>query len=533
MFAPSEKRGYLAAHSFWHYVRITALLTLAALMALSLTAAQASVAGSPAISNFSPAGGSAGTVVQINGTGLSSATAVTIGGVPAYFTIQSDSEIDATVPNGAGAGPVTVLTPSGSISSATGFNMTPAPMITSFTPTSGLPGTIVSLTGTGFSTVTSAAVNGVNASFQIHTDSSMNVTVPNSATTGPISVTNPGGTATSATNFTVLPVPAPTISSFSPTSGSVGTDVTIQGTGFATTTSVQFNGTSTTNFLAHNNDVMDVIVPVGASTGPITVINPAGSGTSASDFVVPSAPSITGFSPTSGLPGTLVHVTGTGFTGTTSVTVNGVPASYLVHTDSTLDLNVPNSATTGPITVVNTKGSATSGSNFTVLAVGAPTISSFTPTTGPAGTIVSLTGTGFSTVTSVTVNGMKASFLAHNDVSLDLTVPIGATTGPITVVNPAGSATTSTPFVVPPVLAPTVSSFTPASGPFGTLVHLTGTGFSTATSVEFNGVPTGHFLAHTDSSLDVVVPVGATTGVITVVNGSGSGSSSTSFTVTP
>ncbi|HET6386077.1 MAG TPA: IPT/TIG domain-containing protein, partial [Armatimonadota bacterium] len=316
MFAPSEKRGYLAAHSFWHYVRITALLTLAALMALSLTAAQASVAGSPAISNFSPAGGSAGTVVQINGTGLSSATAVTIGGVPAYFTIQSDSEIDATVPNGAGAGPVTVLTPSGSISSATGFNMTPAPMITSFTPTSGLPGTVVSLTGTGFSTVTSAAVNGVNASFQIHTDSSMNVTVPNSATTGPISVTNPGGTATSATNFTVLPVPAPTISSFSPTSGSVGTDVTIQGTGFATTTSVQFNGTSTTNFLAHNNDVMDVIVPVGASTGPITVINPAGSGTSASDFVVPSAPSITGFSPTSGLPGTLVHVTGTGFTGT-------------------------------------------------------------------------------------------------------------------------------------------------------------------------------------------------------------------------
>jgi len=81
--------------------------------------------------------------------------------------------------------------------------------------------------------------------------------------------------------------------------------------------------------------------------------------------------------------------------------------------------------------------------------VPAPTITSFTPTSGPPGTEVHLTGTGFSTATSVTFDGASASFLAHNDTSLDVIVPDSATTGPITVTNPAGSATTSTNFTVP------------------------------------------------------------------------------------
>jgi len=80
-----------------------------------------------------------------------------------------------------------------------------APTVTSFSPTSGLVGATVVLTGTDFITTTSVAFNGTVApGFVINSDTQLTVSVPAGATTGPLSVTNPLGTATSAAAFTVL-----------------------------------------------------------------------------------------------------------------------------------------------------------------------------------------------------------------------------------------------------------------------------------------------------------------------------------------
>jgi subtilisin-like proprotein convertase family protein len=95
---------------------------------------------------------------------------------------------------------------SGSISSGWTLNITTnAPTITSFTPTSGLVGTSVTITGTNFTGATAVSFNNVNApGFAVGAGgTSITVAVPTGATTGPIRVTTPGGTATSATNFTV------------------------------------------------------------------------------------------------------------------------------------------------------------------------------------------------------------------------------------------------------------------------------------------------------------------------------------------
>lgn len=78
-----------------------------------------------------------------------------------------------------------------------------APSISSFSPGNGGPGTVVTITGAEFSTVTSVAFNGTSASFSITDDSHINATVPSGATTGLISVTNPIGTANSASNYVV------------------------------------------------------------------------------------------------------------------------------------------------------------------------------------------------------------------------------------------------------------------------------------------------------------------------------------------
>src|SRR5207247_1174803 len=103
----------------------------------------------------------------------------------------------------------------------------PPPTIDGFDPTSGEAGTSVAITGTNLNGATAVTFNGTSATtFSVTTSTSMTATVPTGATTGPIAVTMPGGVATSASDFTVT-VPAPTVSTFSPASGAVGTVVTV------------------------------------------------------------------------------------------------------------------------------------------------------------------------------------------------------------------------------------------------------------------------------------------------------------------
>ena len=93
--------------------------------------------------------------------------------------------------------------------------MAAAPTITSFTPTSGNVGTSVVITGTNLTGVTAVRFNGVTATFSANTATSVTAVVPSAATTGRIVVVTPGGTATSATDFTVTTAPvARTVTGF-------------------------------------------------------------------------------------------------------------------------------------------------------------------------------------------------------------------------------------------------------------------------------------------------------------------------------
>jgi hypothetical protein len=157
----------------------------------------------PAVTSFSPSSGSAGTPVTVTGTSFLGATAVAFGGVVGTFAVQSATSLQATVPVGARTGPISVTNGSGTGRSASSFTVIPAPTISSFTPMSGPVGTIVTVTGTVFTGATAARFNGVSASFTVDSATRITATVPAGATTGPVSVTTPGGTATSAESFTV------------------------------------------------------------------------------------------------------------------------------------------------------------------------------------------------------------------------------------------------------------------------------------------------------------------------------------------
>jgi hypothetical protein len=160
------------------------------------------------------------------------------------------------------------------------------------------------------------------------------------------------------------------------------------------------------------------------------------------------------------------------------------------------------------------------------------TITSFAPLSGTAGTVVTITGTGLSGVSAVQFNGTPASFTVLSSTSIQAVVPPAATSGPITVTSPQGSASTAQAFaVIVPPAPPSVSGFSPDSGPEGTLVTINGSDFADVLQVTFNGTPTT-FVALSASTIEAYVPAGATSGVIAVTTAAGSAASAASFTVT-
>lgn len=116
----------------------------------------------------------------------------------------------------------------------------------------------------------------------------------------------------------------------------------------------------------------------------------------------------------------------------------------------------------------------------------APTISGFTPDTGPIGTTVTITGTNLATTTGVSFNGVFASFTVVSNTQVTVQVPLNATTGPIRVVTTGGNVTSATNFTVTqgtplPTVTPTpIATATPTATPIATATP-TATPIATAT----------------------------------------------------
>ncbi len=166
----------------------------------------------------------------------------------------------------------------------------------------------------------------------------------------------------------------------------------------------------------------------------------------------------------------------------------------------------------------------------------APLVVVFLPVTGPTGTSVTITGTGFadsSVANGVAFNGAAApSFSVDSDTQITANVPVGAMTGPVTVTDGEGTGASAVDFVVTPSPPPTVLLFAPSSGPIGTAITITGTGYIGTSAVTFNGRPAS-FDVTSDTEIVATVRKRTTTGPVSVTTPGGTGTSPTDFTVTP
>ena len=441
-----------------------------------------------------------------------------------------------------------------------------APTISSFTPTSGYEGVTVTINGTNLSstsviTFSGTATNTVGSDFVVNSTGTQitNVIVPAGVQTGPITVATAGGTATSAAVFTVTPTvpnPVPTITVLSPGSVGVGSPaftLRVLGTGFVPRCVVRLNGVALPTSLVSATEVT-AAVPASALTTigsyPLTVTNPAPAGGSsgAAIFAV-TAPLISILTPASGPVGTTITIAGSGLSRTSAIafagsTANTVTTGFTVNATGTLltGVVVPAGAQTGPVRATTPNGTATSSGSYTVTPA---IITSFTPATGPVGTVLSLSGIGF-TGTSVIAfagssgNTVSSGFTVNSTGTLitGVVVPAGAQTGPLSVTTPSGTGTSTTSFTVTIPQPVVITSFTPASGPAGTRLTISGTDLAKTSAILFAGstantVTTGFTVNAAGTLLTgVVVPAGAQTGPLGVTTPLGTSRSSVSFVVT-
>ncbi len=464
----------------------------------------------PTIASVVPATAHRGDNVTITGANFLStqgASTVTFNGSAASPSTWSDTTIVTPVPAAATTGPV-VVTVSAQASNSTAFTVilpgTIAGTITRTTGGTPLMGAAVQavLQGVIKSTTTTPAdgtysipnLDPATYDLRVHatgyfSEVRSTVVPPDATATVNVAMSQPGsigGTVTQANGTT--PIPGAAVTMFlagiekgrTSTNASGGYSIPALHTG-SYTLQVAYVGYGTHEQGALVTENTNTVANVSLSPAPggpvnyaydelgrlVSVVDPSGAVATYTYDAVGNILSIgrigagtvaiTEFTPNSSSVGAVVTIYGTGFSATAgqnTITFNGTPAVVTSATPTKLVTTVPAGAATGPIAVTTPTGSATSNSNYIVTAdPGVPAITGFTPTIGPAGTVVTVSGSNFETVAAnnrVTVNETFATVGTVTATSIATTIPASSTSGRIKVATPKGTAVSADDFFIPP-----------------------------------------------------------------------------------
>jgi len=467
------------------------------------------VTGAPSISSLSVTSGAPGTAITISGQNfgaIQGSSVVRFNGLPAAVTSWSGGSIGVTVPNGVTTGPVTV-TVSGQTSNGVTFTVlttgTLSGTVSNSAGGAAISGASVQALQNG--TIKASATTNSNGSYSIANLAAGNYDVQASASgfgtaltnsvaitagqtaTANFSLSSPGtisGTVTQSDGVTAIAganvqyfvgsaagsrTTTNSAGSYSLTGLNAGPYTVEAGAnGYVTqsqTATVSAGNTSIANFslqalgakpIQYVYDELGRLISVSDSAGDTVTYNYDAVGNILSISRQNSSRlAIISFTPRSGTSGTAVTIYGTGFSTTASqdsVSFNGISATVTSATATQLSVTVPSTATTGPITVTTASGTVSSSTNFSVVtASGTPTITSFSPNMGTAGTAVAITGTNFDiaandeVIFNTTYGGVSSA--TASQVNTSVTVKAGS--GRITVATPAGTATSTQDFYIP------------------------------------------------------------------------------------
>src|SRR5262245_64093301 len=217
-----------------------------------------------------------------------------------------------------------------------------------FQPQSGPPGTLVTITGSGFIKQTAVLYNGKKVRAESRDWNTIRFAVPYDADDGVIVLRQPGAwNDVTVGTFRVVGI-GPAISGFSPATGAPGTPVAVYGS-FAAGDQISFNGRPA-QVSELQPDRAVVAIPPGAVSDVFVVVRPSTGqqATSRDRFVVTAAPPfISSMTPGGGPPGTAVRLSGGNFAPEDTVTYGRAPVTINSRSATHLDVVVPFGATRG------------------------------------------------------------------------------------------------------------------------------------------------------------------------------------------
>ncbi len=468
-------------------IRIPGLFCAVAMLVF-LAAPPAQGQKEPLIQQVRPTSGPPGTQVDITGRHFRGKIEVRLGETVLPIERSLPNRITVRIPEGAASGRITVKTPAGK-SSPIAFRVDeplPAPEITGFEPLNGPPGTQVTIRGRNFAArlprnIVMIGEHPVVVRYASPVE--LQVIVPESARTGPITVevTN-AGVAKSQEAFEVSE--ATRVFDFQPRRGGPGTRVTLSGSGFSTRPQDNrvFLNNERVRVIEADGSKLVVEIPKKASSGPLLVdVKGAGrADTKREIFTVQYPPTVVGFSPPAGPPGAVVTLRGTNFGNNpqaVEVRLGELPLEVREASDIRLTFVVGEGAADGKLSVtVNGVGPASSKNTFGVLAP--LSVTGIEPSSGPAGSSVTLRGTGFSSSSArnrVTLADRPLQVISAGSTKLVVRVSPGSG-GPIAVsVRGSGTAESPEPFVV--TVPPRIDGFSPGKAAIGDEIEIRGDGF--------------------------------------------------------
>ena len=255
-------------------------------------------------------------------------------------------------------------------------------------------------------------------------------------------------------------------------------------------------------------------------------------------------PTIATVSPAAGttLGGNTVVITGTNFGSVSEANPAAVrfgatnATSFNVISSTRIDAVAP--AGSGTVDVTITNASASSLPSYAGrYRYGKPIVTSLDPTGGPAGTVVTIAGAGFtglSGATAVRFGSTNAtSYTITDDTEIVAVAPAGAGTVDVKVTNPVGASDASDASKYT-YGTPTVTGLNPGAGASGDLVIITGTNFTGDVTVKFglNTVPSGDLIVNSSTMITAIAPSSAGSGAVdgtldvTVTNGAATSATS-------
>jgi hypothetical protein len=492
----------------------------------------------PAVTSVSPAGGSAagGVVVTITGTGFQAGTKVFFGGIATTISTQTATAITVITPAlPVGPADIKIVNPDGQQVILTGgytSQTPPPPLISSVSPHNGpVPGTIITITGTGFQPTSQVFVHNTLATLTgTQTATTLTVVAPNIPLgVADVKVVNPDGKTSTLVGGFIAQAAPPTITSVSPSSGPAtgGTLITITGTGFQSGSHVVIDGAAALpGGTPTSTKLLILVPPLAVGPADVKVINPDGQfavlagGFVALPVTTAPPPVIASINPSSGpaAGGTVITITGTGFQATSQVTIGGVAAALNgLPTATSISVIAP-ALSVGPadVKIVNPdfQQAVVAGGYFALGSTTAPppVVTNLSPTTGAPGSVVTITGTGFQATTQVTIGGVPATITGlPTSTSLSVIVPaLGVGAADVRVVNPDGQqvllpgAFTVQP--AGPAQPPVVQGVTPNAASPGATIQILGTGFQAGSKVFIGGVLATQSGTPTSTTLMVIVP---------------------------